>query len=141
MPGGGEPRWHPRPPRPSHSPGGFSGDAGLGDRLLARGPEVLGRLEGGVSAGGGGSGGARAPRTVWWRLRGRSRLPAGAMALANRCLPPGTPGRCFRFGRGQAVGLLLRVDSAFPVGQVKFGHVPRLLLEELCPDLPPAGAI
>lgn len=56
MPGGGEPRWHPRPPRPSHSPGGFSGDAGLGDRLLARGPEVLGRLEGGVSAGGGGRG-------------------------------------------------------------------------------------
>lgn len=36
---------------------------------------------------------------------------------------------------------LPRVDSAVPVGLVKLGHVPRRLLEELSPDLPPAGAI
>lgn len=37
-------------------------------------------------------------------------------------------------------GLCL-VDSAFPVGLVKLGHVQRWLLEELSPDMSPAEAI
>lgn len=67
-------------------------------------------------------------------LRVRSGLTAGVGALTGACLP------VLCSGRG-GTGPLFGVDSAFPVWLVKLRQVWRRLLEELSPDLPPAGAI